>query len=382
MPIENANISNDDDDELNGILEEVETEEDAESEVTITQPFDPSKIRVETKQLSLDTLLSRIENEEIILQPDFQRKEVWKDSARSRLIESILIRIPLPAFYMDATDDERWLVVDGQQRLSTLRKFVIEQSLSLHGLEFLGEFKDFHFDQLPRPFQRRIRETNVTVYLIERGTPSAVKINIFKRINTGGLPLSPQEIRHALNGAPVTVMLKELSESLEFRQATRGKIPTDRMADREYIVRFFSFLLTRPADYNAPEIDSFLNETMATINKLSLEERTRLKNRFLRAMRICREVLGKHAFRKRYSLDGRLKPINKALFEAWSVNLESLSDSEVTCLLERKDQLWNKFIHLMGDRNFEQSVTQGTGDVKRVKLRFSSIQLLIKETLA
>src|SRR2546430_1330406 len=92
-------------------------DEEIESEGAITQPFDPAKIRVETKQLSMDTLLSRMENREIVLQPEFQRQEVWRDKARSRLIESILIRIPLPAFYMDATDDDTWLVVDGQQRL-------------------------------------------------------------------------------------------------------------------------------------------------------------------------------------------------------------------------------------------------------------------------
>ncbi len=158
----------------------VPTDEEIESEGTIIQPFDPAKIRVETKQLSMDTLLARIQNGEIVLQPEFQRQEVWSDKARSRLIESILIRIPLPAFYMDATDDEKWLVVDGQQRLSTLDRFVLKQNLRLRDLEFLkAELDGCAFDQLPRAFQRRIRETNVTVYLIERGTPSAVKINIF-----------------------------------------------------------------------------------------------------------------------------------------------------------------------------------------------------------
>jgi hypothetical protein len=367
--------------ELEGVGVEEELD-DEEEYALITKPFDPSQIRVETKPLSLDSLLARIENDEIVLQPDFQRKEVWKDDARSRLIESILIRIPLPAFYMDATDDDRWLVVDGQQRLSTLRRFVIEESLRLKGLEFLDEFKGCSFSELPRQFQRRIRETNVTVYLIEKGTPSSVKINIFKRINTGGLPLSPQEIRHALNGPPVTLMLRDLSESIEFRDATRNKIPTDRMADREYITRFLAFVLTDPSNFIAPEMDGFLNEAMSRINKMDEAERMALSQRFRRAMSLSRQVFGKYAFRKYYSSDDRLKPINKALFEAWSVNLDSLSDQDAERLFDRKATLFEQFAILMHDRAFEQAVSQGTGDIGKVRLRFAKIRDLIGDTIS
>jgi hypothetical protein len=368
--------------ELESVGVEEELDDESEEYALITKPFDPSQIRVETKPLSLDSLLARIENDEIVLQPDFQRKEVWKDDARSRLIESILIRIPLPAFYMDATDDDRWLVVDGQQRLSTLRRFVIEESLRLKGLEFLDEFKGCSFSELPRPFQRRIRETNVTVYLIEKGTPSSVKINIFKRINTGGLPLSPQEIRHALNGAPVTLMLRDLSESIEFRRATRSKIPTDRMADREYITRFLAFVLTDPSDFNATEMDGFLNEAMSRINKMEEGERVALSARFRRAMTLSGKVFGKYAFRKYYSSEDRLKPINKALFEAWSVNLDSLSDEEAQRLIDRKDTLFERYADVMHDRAFEQAVSQGTGDISKVRLRFATIRDLIRNTIA
>ena len=359
-------------------------DEDIESEGTIVRPFDPAKIRVETKQLSMDTLISRMKNGEIVLQPEFQRKEVWKDKARSRLIESILIRIPLPAFYMDATDDEKWLVVDGQQRLSTLERFVLKGDLRLQDLEFLQEELDgCTFDQLPRAFQRRIRETNVTVYLIERGTPSAVKINIFKRINTGGLPLSAQEIRHALNGYPVAQMLKDLAASDQFQLATNGGVPAERMADREYVVRFFAFRMTSPDKFSSQEFDSFLSDTMASINMLDDSQRQYLSARFLRAMQWSHIILGRLAFRKCFSTESsaRLRPVNKALFEAWSVNLDRLSDEELQFLGHCKSDLLQRFVALMGDRSFEQSISQGTGDVGKVKFRFAAIRKIIGETL-
>jgi hypothetical protein len=380
--MEMANESNSEQLESQMQLLSEEPEDDRPSEGQIVKPFDPTKIRVETQTKTIDNLVSRMEHGEIVLQPDFQRAEVWKDSARSRLIESILIRIPLPAFYMDATVDDKWIVIDGQQRLSSVRRFVIENSLCLSDLEFLTELDGLTFDELPQNLKRRIRETNVTVYLVEAGTPAEVKFNIFRRINTGGLPLSPQEIRHALNQGKATRLLKELAEGKAFMEATAGSMSALRMSDRECVLRFLAFLLNPPENYSAlTEFDGFLSGVMGNLNAMEDPQISELRDRFEVAMRRARQLFGVYAFRKRTSLDGRRQPINKALFEAWSVNLEALDASELTRLEARKEQLTSKFIKLMNEPPFHDAVSQGTGDVKKVQLRFREIKQIIRESL-
>jgi hypothetical protein len=141
-------------------------------------------------------------------------------------------------------------------------------------------------------------------------------------------------------------------------------------------------VLTKPSQYVAQEFDLFLNEAMRAINRMSDEERNDLAQAFRRSMLLSSAILGKYAFRKVYELNERLKPINKALFEAWSVNFVSVTDEKAVTLMERKDRLLGGFVALMHDRDFEQSITQGTGDVAKVRLRFASIAKLISETTA
>jgi hypothetical protein len=248
-------------------------------------------------------------------------------------------------------------VVDGLQRLTTLSRFALDQNLRLCEMEFLRDLHGLTFSELPRPYQRRILETQVTVYLIERGTPSEVKFNIFKRINTGGLPLSAQEIRHALNQGKATDLLTRLAKSTEFLGAINYGIRDDRMADRECVLRFLAFTITPYSLYKSREFDSFLNDCMAVINKMSDKELHELENRFLRAMNAASIIFGKDAFRKRYRIGVPRYPINKALFESWSVNLSQLSDEEINLLATRKDDLISAFIELMNDRDFDRAIS-------------------------
>jgi hypothetical protein len=357
--------------------------EDTSSDGKITEPFDPTLIRVETKPMTIDLLLARMREGELDLTPGFQRKGgIWKDEAQSRLIESILIRIPLPAFYMDATDENRWLVVDGLQRLTTLKRFVLDKKLRLCGLEFLGQLHGKTFDNLPRNFQRRIAETQVTVYLIEKGTPSGVKFNIFKRINTGGLPLSTQEIRHALNQGKVTEFLERLANLNEFKEATANSIRDDRMADRECVLRFLAFTITPYVEYKVNDFDSFLNDRMAEINNMPDHNLDNLEQKFIRAMRAMLIIFERDAFRKPRKGNTPRFPINKALFESWSANLGQLDDHQVFELTEKKEILQEKFLDLMNDREFDGSISQGTGNINKVKHRFRAIERLIAEVLS
>ena len=360
--------------------------EDNSSDEEIIDPFDPTKIRINTQQPTIDLLCKRMEYDEIDLSPDFQRKAgIWKADAQSRLIESMLVRIPLPAFYMDATNEERWVIVDGLQRLTAIKKFVVDKQLCLCDLEFLEQFNKKSFDGLPRNYQRRILETQVTVFVIEKGTPDKVKFNIFKRINTGGLPLSAQEIRHALNQGFATQFLAQLANSEEFKRATDNSIRDERMADRECILRFLAFTLMPYTKYDKTiaSLDDFLNKTMKDLNKMAPQISNDLQRQFKRAMDAAHRLFNNDAFRKRLKENVPRQPINKALFESWSVNLNQLTDDQLVLLEQHRELVKHKFIFLMNsDRAFNEAISQGTGNPNKVRHQFKSIENIIMEVLS
>uniref|UniRef100_UPI004057B880 GmrSD restriction endonuclease domain-containing protein n=1 Tax=Candidatus Electronema sp. TaxID=2698783 RepID=UPI004057B880 len=240
-------------------------------DVLMERPFDPTFINIIQKQDTLRNIIERLKNNEIDMNTDFQREgELWDAGKMSRLIESILIRFPLPAFYFDATNDDSWLVVDGLQRLSSIRKFVIEKNqsekLRLRGLEYLGVLTGKTYDDLPRPHQRRIDECSVTLFLIQPGTPDEVKFSIFRRVNTGGLTLNFQEIRNALTSQILRDYLRELAGDTYMKKTIGTK--TKRMQDQELVLRFLAFY-TMDYSQSKKNITVFLNEMMKVLEKTS-----------------------------------------------------------------------------------------------------------------
>ena len=224
-------------------------------------------------------------------------------------------------------------------------------------------------------------QTQIIAYIIKPGTPIDVKYNIFKRINTGGLVLEPQEIRHALNQGIPAKFIAELADLEEFKKATGYKIDSSRMLDREFVTRFVSFYIKGTSSYS-PDLDSFLNSSMAQILSLSEKKRYEIKKRFINAMNIALYIFGDWAFRKADLYPERRKPINKALFEVWSVSFAKLNEQECEIVKRRKDTLFKEFLKLMKDNDFINSITSSTSDKQRVVKRFEAIDKLIKGVIS
>jgi uncharacterized protein with ParB-like and HNH nuclease domain len=297
-----------------------------EEEKYVPYPFDAERISITTKKIALSNIVRRIERD-LIHAADIQRRgNLWDRGRQSRLIESLMLKIPLPLFYASADKNDELVIVDGLQRISAIKNYIIAQSLGLEELEFLRELSGKKYAELPERMRIRIEETELDFVIINPDSPPEVQRNIFKRLNTGGLPLTEQEIRHALYYGPATELLKRLVDTEEFQLATDKSVKDSRMAAQELVLRFFAFSLNRVEDYKEKDdMDSFLSKTMQMINNGNGKVRS-VSEKFLVAMKRAKELFDRFAFRISTPSSGKAirAPINKSLFEVWSVTLANM----------------------------------------------------------
>ncbi len=355
------------------------TEEDIEP--VMEEPFNPAEINIISKPDTLHNIIERLKYDEIDMNTDFQRHaELWDNQKMSKLIESILIRFPLPAFYFDASNDDKWLIVDGLQRLSSIKKFVIDQKLRLHGLEYLKDYNGKKYDDLPRTYKRRIDECAVTLFLIQPGTPEPVKYSIFRRINTGGLVLNDQEIRNAMAKPEVRKYLENLAKD-EYLIKTVGD-QSRRMADQEMVLRYLAF---RFLDFKSSKknIASFLDEMINKLDTASEEELTEYDNSFRLAIQRCWKIFKDRAFEK--SSDGthaKRRRKNSTLFEVWMNALSRVSHEDMQILENKRELLIKKHLDLMAnDNDYFRSITYSTQKKDHYRIRRDKVQQLIEEVI-
>lgn len=377
MSVEDVQIQDNQEVELENLNGGKSTEE-------ITKPFNPNEIDVDISTVNLGSLIDRLENDEIDLQPDFQRvTDVWDNVKKSRLIESILLGLPLPSFYFSEDPvSQKLSIIDGLQRICAIRDFVLEKEnpLKLEGLQFLKNFDGFTFSQLARPEVKRIKSLKITMNTLRKGTPLDVKYIIFQRVNTAGVPLTPQEMRHALNQGPAAIFIKELADMESFKKATNYSVESKRMQDRDFVNRFIAFFIGYQ-DYMG-DLDMFLNDKMGELNKMTSEQRDNIRVSFDKAMKCCYEIFKNDAFRKKYSVTDKRKPISKSVYDTLSVNIAWLSDEEQLMLLKNAEAFKTGMIRLFNDERFNFSISTGTGQKYNVDLRFTMVKSLIKEIIS
>lgn len=335
-------------------------------------PWQPEDIRVSSRNFSLRNVLDMIDDEELELAPDFQRNQVWKLPQKSGLIESILLQIPLPAFYFAQDRDGSMKVIDGLQRLSTAYDYARKELFTLTRLEYL-ELEGKKFSDLSPVWRRRFNQTQLVVHVIDPQTPAQVRYDIFKRINTGGTPLNAQEIRHCLTSNRCRDFLKDCAARPEFLNAVGSTFHNHvRMADRELVLRFCAFRLMG-LDHYQGAMDPFLDEAAALIDdpkKISADGLTRLADDFTRSMVMSTQIFGSRAFRKSPS-----SPLNRPMFESLAVTIAEAADQGHGLDVARISMGVAALIK--DDREYYDAISSSTGSKLKVMYRFDKARELI-----
>ena len=361
-----------------------------DEEQTIT-PYDPELIRVETSSMSLRQVYDMIKDGDINLSPDFQRKAIWDGQRKCRLIESILLRIPLPMFYFSADKEGKLSVVDGLQRLTAIKEFM-NNELPLSGLEYLDESNGCTYsgrNKLDDRLYRRFNLTQIAINIIDSSSPTKVKYDIFRRLNTGGRPLNAQELRNCLASNALRNALRTMANSKAFKEATTYSISDERMDAQECALRFIYFRELHKNHRRGIEDYSGSMDTDLDFfaDKISYDKNFPFDMYIAEydvAMKNAKHLFGRHAFRKVYKeteYNAYRSVINKALFISLSVLLADYPVEEVAAKCKE-----NSWVGILGekistDERFFSMLSYGTNGWKNLITTFDIIGKMIEQNI-
>ncbi len=349
-------------------------------------PLDTLTINVRQGVMTLDKILKRIKYGEINLNTGFQRKAgLWTTDTKSRLMEALIVKQPIPAFYFDATEtteeENIWQIVDGLQRLTAIKEFVIDKSFVLQELYYLPQYQGKTFGQLPRSAQRNIEEYEAITYIIEPPTPKAVKYKIFRSINTSALNLTSQEIRHALNQGKAANWLakftdKSITPAFE-KVVPVSEINKERMLDREIALRYLAFRMTHYEDIKTNSTD-LLDDAMVQIFTIDEELITNYHKEFGEALFVINYIFGEVAFTKAM-IGGQNTGFINSIFEIWTYAVSMATEEQQEILKSRKKIVKEAALTLNKIAKFTQSIEEQPYTRENLRIRFSTIEQFIKE---
>ena len=316
-------------------LEGVENTEIDEDD-TIFEPYNPDQVKYTTKGFTVGTLHNYItgfdgeEDPTIDMNPDFQRNFVWSNKSKSSLIESILLNIPIPSIYLNQTSRSQYLPADGLQRLNAIREF-LSGDLKLTGLEYLTQYNGYKYKKknnndnkvLPIDIKRRIRDYSINCNIIDSETPDEVKLDIFKRLNSNGVKLSPQELRNSVTTREIRELYKVIEDDVNFDEMVMNEVNANRFVHHEFILRFFGAYLWQVNNHEGLKYEGnmkkFLDQTLTLLKNDEQVNVNNIVDIYKKSLEKTRQLFGVDAFRKPY--EKRKGPLNTVLYTQILINV-------------------------------------------------------------
>lgn len=328
--------------------------------------FPPAERKVVTQSydLAVQTLAEQWDNDHLVL-PEIQRDYVWDNPRASRLVESLLLNIPIPVLYFAETEHAKWEIFDGHQRVRSVVRF-LKNEFRLNGLSVLAEHNGHRFHQLPEREQRFLKTRMMRAVVISTDSHPNMKFEIFERLNTGAIVLNAHELRNSLYRGPFNSLLHSLVRGRHFRSCIGTAAPRKRMADEEFVLRFFA-LGAGLRDYRPP-LKKFLNEYMRSVRDADDNVLAELKGLFDATVARVDAVWGSNAF-KVTDASGRSveRSPNRALFDAQMLAFSWADDD--TDFAKMRKAVIKAFAELYKDQSFMDTISLATSDRSRTLSR-------------
>ena len=346
-------------------------------------PDDDRPVVSEPADWTISSLREKWEGNTLDLQPHFQREYVWalKPELPSRLIESVLLKIPIPPLYFGRIDGGKLEVIDGQQRLTTLIDFVTNK-FPLQRLTRMPSLKGLRFRDLSEEYQEKIKGTPIRTVVIDAGKNTDLRYEIFERLNRGSMALNEQELRNCVYRGRFNVLLSELEEDPKWRIVKGGDAPEPRFKEREMILRFLA--LANRIDFYTGGLKRFLNDYMAKWaphDPAAIDEQAQM---FRQTMQNVSIVFGPNSGRL-YNVPpggpaGRWD--TKFSIAALEIQASALLRQDPAKVQQVSDQIREHFLFLLlTDKAMQDAISQHTSGGAATKLRWTKLKSVVQPLL-
>lgn len=325
-------------------------------------------------------IISSVEDGSIILTPEYQRNYLWDNKKSSKLIESILLNIPIPVIYASEEQSGKWNIVDGLQRLNTLKRFYNDE-FKLTGLEVLSELNGKRYSSLSDNLKSKIDRGDLSIILLLDSSSPDIQYDIFMRLNTGAVQLNEQELRNCLYRGSLNDLIKnEMINNADFKALFNLNILHKRMIDVEIILRYLAFSENYNDELNVIEnydgrIKNIINNFMIKYQNADNNTLDRFKNKFYDNIKKCNEIFADKAFKKVNSLGRFETRINRPLYETIMICFEKYSMEE---LIKNKGMILSETECLLKDVEFNDLISTATGNTTKTNKRIQMYSELLK----